>query len=214
MSNERIHETRMTILLGQLDQARAALGDYRRLLGRTMCWGAFIMLGLLLLGYTKWVPMAALALPFVAVFLVMQYGHLKYLVIYGRAHVAELEHRINTELGETLLVSEAVESKRSPLGEPHFFGITAGNITNIFSVMKIHYLVICMVMFVAGVLRTQFILKQADLRPVEKFGDLYIPLLFIWALANVVYLIWFFQKSEDEKNLVATIRKLYQPKDE
>jgi hypothetical protein len=214
MNKEELHDTRMTVLLSELYQARGALDSYRQLLGRSVGWGALLMLALLLLGYTKWLPMAALALPFVVVFLVVQYGHLKYLVIYGRAHVAELENKINSEVGETLLISESVESKRSPLGEPHFLGITTGNMANIFSVMKIHYLIVCLMMFIAGVLRTLFILKQPDLRPVEKFGDLYIPLLFIWALANVIYLIWFFQKGEDERNLIAAIRKAYQSKAE
>jgi hypothetical protein len=214
MTKEQLHEKRIQILLGQLDQARQALGYYRRLLGRSMNWGALLMLALLIFGYTRWLPMAALALPFVVVFLVMQFGNLKYLVSYGRAHVGELENRINAELGETLLISEAIESKRSPLGEPHFLGITSYNMTNIFSLTKIHYLIICLLMFAAGVLRTQFILKQSELRPVEKFGDLYVPLLFIWSLANVLYLIWFFLKSEDEKKLVATIHREYQPKGE
>jgi hypothetical protein len=215
MATEHHSELRTRILLDQLNQARGALGHSRRMLARSMSWGSICLLILLVLGYTKWLPMAALALPFAVIFLVVQYAYYTHLVTYGRACVAELENKINTDLGETLLISESLEAKKSgPLGAAHFLGITGSNLTSLFNIMPLHYLILCVALFIAGVLRTQFILKQPELRPVERFGDLYAPLLLIWALIHIIYLIWYFVQGEEERNLLAAIRKQYQPKSE
>jgi len=215
MATGHSQETRMRILFEQLNRAYAALAHHRRARMRSMSWGSTLMLILLLLGFTKWMVMAALALPFVAIYLVVQYGCLTHLITYHRAVVAELESKINHELGETLLVGASLEAKLcGPVGQSHFLGLSAGNLTCLFSIATIHYLVICLLMFLAGALRTQYVLKHPELRPVDRFGDIYAPFLLLWALANILYLIWYYVKGEQEKDLLAAIRKECQPKSE
>jgi len=214
MGNEHSQETRMRVLIEQLNRAHGALANYRQARMRSMAWGSTLMLVLLMLGYSKWAPMAALALPFVAVFLVVHYGYLTHLVTFSRAFVGELENKINKELGETVLISESLEAKHSGfLGESHFLGVSGSNFTGIFSVTTVHYLILCLLMFLAGALHTQYLFEQ-ELMPVGRLGNVYSPFLLLWALANILYLIWYFVKGEQEKGLIAAIRKEYQQKSE
>jgi len=214
MAAEQKHEMRLKILAEQADRARAALFFAGRARIRSIYLGSLTMVVLLLLGYTRYLPMAAMALPFAAVFLVVLQGYFSHRVNFARTCVAELEAKINADLGETLLITEALESKDlGPLGESHFLGICPSNLRGIFSILSIHYLVIGLGMFIAGLFRTHYILSQPDLRPVERFGDIYAPVLFIWAVANILYLIWF-SWGEAEKGVIAAIRKQFQPKGE
>ncbi|KPL09269.1 hypothetical protein AMJ85_06915 [candidate division BRC1 bacterium SM23_51] len=216
MAKDLNRETRLEILLDQLEQAHAEVAHYRDARARAMNCGALIMLVLLLLAYTKWVPMAALCLPFVAIYVVAQYGYLTHLMFLGRAYAASLESRINSEAGETLVLAELLESTHfGQVGEPHILGIGSTNLTGICSATTLHYLIICLVMFVAGAVRTNYVFSpESGLRPVGKLADVYFPLLTLWAVINVVYLLWYFMAGQDEKKLTAKISKEYQPKNE
>ena len=214
MAGDLNQETRLKILLEQLDRARATLARYQNARRRSMNIGALVLLALLLLAYSPSVPMAALCLPFVVIYMVAQYGYLTHLLFLGRAHAAGLESKINAEAGETLVATESLESAHSgPLGEPHILGISLGNLTGICSATTLHYLIICLVIFVGGALRSRYILSE-ELAPVEKLADVYFPLLILWSVINVVYLLWYFIAGRSESNLMARIRKEYQPKGE
>ena len=176
-----------------------------------MCGGGLLMLVSIVLAYTSWFPMAAVALPFVVLFLLMHHAYLTYRTICGRAAVADLEAKINTEIGEALLVSELFESKTScSLEESHFLGITASNFKNIFSVMRIHYLVVCLIVFLAGLSRGTHVLKLSG-SPFGMLRSLYVPLIFLWTLINIALLVTC-SRGGGEKSLIAMIRKYFQPK--
>lgn len=221
MAKNLDRETRLKILLDQLDRARAAVAHHQDARRRTMNYGTAVMLVLLVLAYTNWVfndvlclSMAAFSLPFVAIYLVAQYGYLTHLMFLGRAYAAGLESKINTDAEETLLVAESLEAAHfGPVGDPHVLGISWANLTGMCSATTLHYLVICLVMFVGGSLRSGYIFRK-ELAPVEKLADVYFPLLTLWAVINVVYLVWYFMGDQHEKKLIARIRKEYQPKSE
>ena len=178
---------------------------------RTLNGGGVLMLVLLILGYTKWVPMCALALPFVVIYLIVQYAYLTHRILLRRAHIGALESKINSETGEVLLIGESLDSKESgALGEPHFIGISG--ISKIGNAVALHFLVLCGIVFLAGALRTSFILAEPELRPVARLADAYFPLLILWSVINIVYLLWHCLTSGEDKDLGAIIRKQFQPK--
>ncbi|MBM3333750.1 hypothetical protein FJY63_03730 [Candidatus Sumerlaeota bacterium] len=212
MAGSQSSETKAAALLQALDDARRNLAHGKRLLERSMRGGGLLMLALIVLAYTSWVPMAAVVLPFVVLFLLMHHAHLVYHVICGRAAVADLEAKVNTEIGEALLVSESFESKIScGLEEPHFLGITASNIKNIFSAMEIHYLAVCLIVFLAGLSRGTHVVKLPGM-PFGMLRTIYVPLIFLWTLANVVFLVLYSRGGGVEKSLIVMIRKYFQPK--
>lgn len=224
MAKDEKRERQLEILLDELEGARALVEHHQDARVRCMRWGSLLMLGLLLLGYTTWTPagvaiavcpMASLALPFVAIYLLVQYGFHTHYIIRGRAYASGLEESINAELGESLLIAEALESKISgPLGKPHFLGISAGNFTGMVSAATIHYLIICFVMFVAGWMHTEnFIFKNQAINPVGRLAESYSTFLVLWTVINVVYLLYNFLTNSEEKTLIAAVRQEYQPKE-
>ncbi len=214
MADQVKREMRMDILLDQVDRLHEVLAIRQQARMRSMGWGAATMLVLLVLGYTRSYPIAALALPFAVVFLMVQYAYYTHLVMYARTVLSEAEARVNSELGEPLLQSEALEARESgPLGESHLLGLSPGNIGNLSGFVTLHYLFLSAIVFLAGMFRSQYILGEPDLSPVKRLGEVYTPVLFIWTVINILYVVWF-SWGEREKGFIAAIRKQLQSKSE
>ncbi len=214
MADQGTREMRINILLDQAGRVHEALAARQQARMRSMAWGAATMLVLLVLGYTRSYPIAALALPFAVVFLMVQYAYHTHLVMYARTVLSEVEARVNSELGETLLQSEAIEAKESgPLGESHLLGLSPNNIGNLSGFVTLHYLFLGVVVFLAGMFRSQYILGEPDLSPVKRLGEVYTPVLFLWTLINVLYVVWF-SWGEREKGFIAAVRKQLQSRSE
>lgn len=208
MATELSGESRVGLLLDQLAEARARVEEYEDARLRLMNRGGLLMLGLLLLAYTKWLTMSALVLPFVVIYLVVQFGYLTHCLACSRAVAEELEGRIRDEAGEAVLPAAVIEQKRvGPLGESHFLGLSSRNLTGMFGATTLHFLILCFLVFLGGYLRSRFVLSVPELRPVERLADVYGPLLVLWTVVNVGYLIWFFSVGGKEKLILAAIRK-------
>jgi hypothetical protein len=208
-------ETRLDVFLEELGLAREATAAAQAARLRFMHGALLLMLALFLVGWTAALPMAALALPFMAIYVVIQYAFITHSIQYLRAHAAGLESRVNSEAGENLLVRETLAARTvGPLGRVHFLGISGENYQSIFSVTTIHWCVLCLLFFVAGCMRTRYIISNPELSPVQRLGEIYFPLLFLWLLLNALYLVYYYKFTDHEQKLIAAIRKEYQPKGE
>ena len=219
MDNAFPKEARIDVLADELDRVRACIAEHEATRFRVMNWGALVMLVLLIFAYTPMsldrlsFSMAALALPFVAIYLLMQYAYMTNLTMYERTHASGLESRINAECGEDLLITEFLATAHvTPTGKAGFLGIGAGNIRNMFSATTVHFLVVCLAMFLGGLLRSNFLL-QRELAPVEKLGQVYVPLLFLWAIINVGYLVWYFLTADHQRAVQTAVSSRLEKKD-
>jgi len=205
-------ETRLQILLEELDATREHIAGYGAARARLMNGSALVMITLFLLGYTAWLPMAILLLPFAALYAVVHLAVLTACSRFARAHAAGLEERINIEAGGPLLFDQALASRTlGPTGRSSFFGITAENITSILSWSTLHFLAISAALYLAGFLRARYLLAdEVDTLPVGTLADVYVPVLALWTLINLGYLIWYFLVANPEKSLAEAIRKHYQ----
>lgn len=208
MAKTQDSQTRLEILVDELDRAREAAGDREDSRVRFVNRGCVGMLVLLILGYRTDFTMAALALPFVAVYIVVHYGYLTHLVARNRLYAAGLESKLNREFGQDALVAETLESEQSGHPEaPNFLGITPANVSGIYSASTIHFLVISTAFYFAGAFRTGYILGQEQLRPVGALGDVYFHLLVLWTAINLAYLVWYFVISDHLKKTAASVRE-------
>ena len=181
------------MLYGQLRRMRAMNYKYHALFFRQINFWIAINVALLAASLLEPLRAAVFLVPHLILYAAMQSAFHFHYIIFARRFARALERK----LSPSLVAHDLEDAYLFPLDAPRFVGVSLGKPTTFFSAITLHY-------GIAGTLTWALALFRAwqlipTLAPTFPPLVAYVPVTFLWTLANLVYLAWYFIGQRDEK---------------
>ena len=195
-------------LTRQLERMRSMhYGYYAQFFSAIHIFTALILAQIAL---SLWAPMRALilALPFFVIYAGSFCAYLISYNLFARVYADALEKRINRMLGQDVLVAHRMEDIYIySAASPKFVGIDLNAPATAISGITISYLIAGAVLVVIGAYRAVQLLPGLTLAfPLLK---VYWPLLIVWGLLHLAYLLWYFLSASHQKRIKAIVDTAY-----
>lgn len=198
----------LDILQKQLERMRSMhYGYYAQFFTATHLF-TVIVLVLFAVSLTAPFRAAIFVLPFFIVYAGFFTAYLLCYNLFARIYATALEKRINTLLGSELLVAHAMEDVyfyRTP--GPKFVAIDLQQPWTFISASTVSFTFGGIVLYLIGAYRASQIIPDyaAAFPPVQLFW----PLLIVWTLGHLIYLLWFYVGGKPEQRIAAIVNKAY-----
>ena len=205
---ETLPEAHLRVLQAQLDRMRGMhYGYYVQFFQATHL---FTVLTLANIGISLYHPLRAaiLVLPFFIVYAGFFCAYLLTYNLFARIYATALEKKINSALGSELLVAHKMEEAyiyRTPA--PKFVAIDLGRPYTFIGASTVSFTFGGVVLYLFAAYRAWQLLPELIQR-FPPFG-LFWPLLAVWTLGHLAYLLWFYIGGKPEKTIAAIVNDAY-----
>lgn len=203
-----IPDAHLRVLQAQLDRMRGMhYGYYVQFFQATHL---FTVLTLLNIALSLCYPFRAaiLLLPFFIVYAGFFCAYLLTYNLFARIYATALEKKINAALGSELLVAHKMEDAyiyRTPA--PKFVAIDLGRPYTFIGASTVSFTFGGVVLYLFAAYRAYQLLPELTSH-FPPFG-VYWPLLAVWTLGHLAYLVWFYVGGKPEKTIAAIVNDAY-----
>lgn len=198
----------LDILARQLERMRGMLYGYYSQFFQAIHLFTVLILAIVALSLLPQMRALILALPF---FVIYAGSFCAYLITYNffaRIYAAALEQRINSILGEEVLVAHRMEDVfiYKP-ASPKFVAFDLTAPSTAISAITVSYTLAGIILIIIGAYRAVQLLP--GLIPRCPLLKAYWPTLIVWGLLHLVYLLWYFLTAKQEKQIDKIVRDAY-----
>ena len=207
-TTEMIPESHLRVLQAQLERMRGMhYGYYVQFFQATHL---FTVLTLLNIAVGLYSPLRAaiLVLPFFIVYAGFFCAYLLTYNLFARIYATALEKKINQVLGSELLVAHKMEEAyiyRTPA--PKFVAIDLGRPYTFIGASTVSFTVGGVTLYLFAAYRAYQLLP--DLASRFPPFHCYWPLLAVWTLGHLAYLLWFYVGGKPEQTIAAIVNDTY-----
>ena len=207
-ATEKLADTQLRVLQAQLERMRGMhYGYYVQFFQANHL---FTVLALLNVALSLYHPFRAVifVLPFFIVYAGFFCAYLLTYNLFARIYATALEKKINTLLGGEFLVAHKMEDVyiyRTPA--PKFVAIDLGRPWTFIGASTVSFTVGGVVLYLLAAYRSWQLLPE--LAPHYPPVLLFWPLLIVWTLGHLAYLIWFYVGGKPEKQIAAIVNDAY-----
>ena len=205
---ETMPEAHLRVLQAQLERMRGMhYGYYVQFFQATHLFTVLVLLNIAASLYHP-LRAAILLLPFFIVYAGFFCAYLLTYNLFARIYATALEKKINRVLGAELLVAHKMEEAyiyRTPA--PKFVAIDLGRPYTFIGASTFSFTFGGVVLYLFAAYRAwQLMPELASHFPPF---SLYWPLLIVWTLGHLAYLLWFYVGGEPEKTIAAIVNDAY-----
>ena len=207
-ATEKLADTQLRVLQSQLERMRGMhYGYYVQFFQANHL---FTVLTLLILGVSLCRPLRAaiFVLPFFIVYAGFFCAYLLTYNLFARIYATALEKKINALLGGDFLVAHRMEEAyiyRTPA--PKFVAIDLGRPYTFIGASTVSFTVGGVVLYGLAAYRSWQLLPE--LLPKFPPLGLFWPLLAVWTLGHLAYLLWFYVGGKPERDIAAIVNDAY-----
>jgi hypothetical protein len=196
----------IALLEAQLTRMRAMIFRYYELFFRFINAGLVAIGALFVLAFVPQTQAAALLLPFVILYVGFHAASLFSYVIFGRTYAAAIERRLNTIVGDDILVAHRLEAVY--FGSPADRRIVAASLRRPLTMLAAetwHFTIAGAALFAVGVLLGNLTAARLG----EPWSTMYVPIAVGWAVVNGAYLAWYFIVRRDQRAMERILEEAY-----
>ena len=207
-ATEKLADTQLRVLQAQLERMRGMhYGYYVQFFQANHL---FTVLALLNVALSLYHPFRAaiFVLPFFIVYAGFFCAYLLTYNLFARIYATALEKKINTLLGGEFLVAHKMEDVyiyRTPA--PKFVAIDLGRPWTFIGASTVSFTVGGVVLYLLAAYRSWQLLPE--FAPHYPPISLFWPLLAVWTLGHLAYLVWFYVGGKPEKQIAAIVNDAY-----
>ena len=205
---ETMSEAHLRVLQAQLERMRGMhYGYYVQFFQATHLFTVLVLLNIAV-SLDHPFRAAILVLPFFIVYAGFFCAYLLTYNLFARIYATALEKKINRALGAELLVAHKMEEAyiyRTPA--PKFVAIDLGRPYTFIGASTVSFTFGGVVLYLFAAYRVYQLLPELT----SHFPpfSLYWPLLAIWTLGHLAYLLWFYVGGKPEKTIAAIVNDAY-----
>ena len=207
-TTETITEVHLRVMQAQLERMRGMhYGYYVQFFQATHLFTVLTLANIALSLYPPF-RAAILVLPFFIVYAGFFCAYLLTYNLFARIYATALEKKINQAIGAEILVAHKMEEAyiyRTPA--PKFVAIDLGRPYTFISASTISFTFGGVTLYLFAAYRAWQLLPQLTVR-FPPFA-VYWPLLAVWTLAHLAYLLWFYVGGKPEKTIAAIVNDAY-----
>jgi hypothetical protein len=205
---EFTEKDRLEILQKQLERMRGMLYGYYSQFFTAVHLFTVLVLAIITLSLFRELRPLILALPFFIVYAGCFCAFLMSYNIFARVYASALEQKINSMVGQNLLVSSPMEDMYIyKTNAPKFVAIDFATPNTALSAVTFQYLFSGLVIFIIGVYRSWQILPYYT----QRFAilSIYWEILGFFTVTAAIYLMWFFIGAGPERKIATFVSKAY-----
>ena len=211
-TTEAILEVHLRVMQAQLERMRGMhYGYYVQFFQATHLFTVLTLANIALSLYPPF-RAAILLLPFFIVYAGFFCAYLLTYNLFARIYATALEKKINAAVGADLLIAHRIEDAyiyRTPA--PKFVAIDLGRPYTFIGASTVSFTFGGVVLYLFAAYRAWQLLPQLASHFPLFSGFVYWPLLAVWTLGHLAYLLWFYVGGKPEKTIAAIVSDAYGP---
>jgi hypothetical protein len=210
LAEEKVPEVHLRVMQAQLERMRGMhYGYYVQFFQATHLFTVLTLANIALSLYPPF-RAAILLLPFFIVYAGFFCAYLLTYNLFARIYSTALEKKINAAVGAKLLVAHEIEDAyiyRTPA--PKFVAIDLGRPYTFIGASTVSFTFGGVVLYLFAAYRAYQLLPDLSSR-FALFGPaIYWPLLAVWTLGHLAYLLWFYVGGKPEKTIAKIVSDAY-----
>ena len=209
-TTENIHAVHLHVMQAQLERMRGMNNDYYAHFFQATHLFTVLTLANIAIGLYFPFRAAILVLPFFIVYAGFFCAYLLTYNLFARIYSTALEKKINQAIGAKLLVAHEIEDAyiyRTPA--PKFVAIDLGRPYTFIGASTVSFTFGGIVLYLFAAYRAYQLLPELSAHFPLFSGVVYWPLLAIWTLGHLAYLLWFYVGGKPEKTIAKIVNDAY-----